>query len=160
MSEYTILYVAFGSMIGLSLACLLYALGGRSGKWKRRFMASFILATTVNIASLIMQRWSFWLLGIYPLLIAGFSLGYGANSMIGKVIRRSIYALGVCACGGLFWSIFGYKMLWVAIPHIGVGLFSIYLGVRNPIYAAAEEVFVCALLNIGLCMYPFINLPI
>lgn len=145
-------------MIGLSLACLLYALGGRSGKWKRRFIASLILATTVNIASLVMQRWSFWLLGTYPLLIGVFSLGYGADSTISKIVRRSIYALGVCACGGLFWPIFGYNMLWVAIPHIGIGLFSIYLGVRNPVAAASEEIFVCALLNLGLVMYPFISL--
>lgn len=156
MDEYLTLWTAFGSLIGLSLACLLYSLGGRSGKWKRRFIASLILATTVNIASLVMGRFSFWLFLAYPSLIAGFSMGYGANTLIWKVIRRTIYALGVIASGLIFCLVFGGKAWWVLPVHAGVGLFSIYLGVRNPVYAAAEEVFVCALLNIGLCMYPFI----
>ena len=156
MDEYTIVYLAFGSLIGLALSCLLYALGGRSGKWKRRFIASFILATTVNLVSWGMGVWSLWLLGIVPILIAGFSLGYGADSTVSKVIRRSIYALAIVAAGGLFWPIFGTKTLWVFIPHIGIGLFSIYMGVRNPVAAAAEEVFICAMLNLGICIYPFI----
>lgn len=157
MNEYLILWIAFGSMISLSLATLLYALGGRSGKWKRRFIASLILATTVNIASLIMGRFSFWLFLVYPLLIGGFSLGYGADSTISKVMRRTTYALGVCAPGLIFCLVFGGKA-WLILPvHIGVGLFSLWLGVKNPIFAAAEEIFVCALLNIGLMMYPFIG---
>lgn len=157
MSEYTPLWTAFGSLIGLSLSCLLYALGGREGKWKRRFVASFILALTVNLASLIMGRFSFWLFLAFPALIAGFSLGYGADVLIWKVIRRSIYALGVIGSGLIFCLVFGGNAWWVLPIHIGVGLFSVYLGVRNPVYASAEEVFVCALLNIGLCIYPFIN---
>jgi hypothetical protein len=156
MSEYTILYTAFGSMIGLSLACLLYALGGRDGKWKRRFIASLILAITVNLASLVMGVFSFWLFLAFPSLIVGFSMGYGADTLMAKIIRRSIYALSVIASGLIFCLVFGGNAWWVLPVHIGVGLFSIYLGVRNPLVAAAEEVFVCALLNIGLCAYPFI----
>ncbi len=157
MNEYTILYTAFGTLIGLALASLLYSLGGRSGKWKRRFIASFILAITVNIASLVMGRFSFWLFLAFPALIAGFSMGYGADTLMGKILRRSIYAVSVIASGLIFCFVFGGNAWWVLPVHIGVGLFSIYLGVRNPVYAAAEEVFVCALLNIGLCIYPFIS---
>ncbi len=156
MNEYTILYTAAGSMLGLSLATLLYALGGRSGKWKRRFIASLILAATVNIASLVMGRFSFWLFLVFPALIAGFSMGYGADTLIWKIIRRTTYALSVIASGLIFCFVFGGNAWWVLPVHAGIGLFSVYLGVRNPIYAAAEEVFVCAVLNIGLCMYPFI----
>ena len=156
MNEYTILWTAFGSMIGLSLACLLYALGGRDGKWKRRFIASLILSATVNLAALVMGRFSFWLLLTFPALIAGLSMGYGADTLIGKLIRRLIYAISVIASGLIFCFTFGGWAWWVLPVHTGVGLFSIYLGVRNPVYAAAEEIFVCALLNIGLCIYPFI----
>ena len=157
MDEYLILYTAAGSMLGLTLSTFLYALGGREGKWKRRFIASLILAITVNVASWIMGRFSFWLFLAFPVLIAAFSMGYGADTLIMKVIRRAIYALGVCATGLIFCLVFGGNAWWVLPVHVGVGLFSIYLGVRNPIYAAAEEVFVCALLNIGLCMYPFVG---
>lgn len=156
MSEYKILYVAFGSLIGLSLSCLLYSLGGREGKWKRRFIASLILAITVSVASLVMGKFNFWLLLIYPALIAGFSMGYGADTFWGKIIRRTLYALSVIASGLVFCFTFGGNTWWVLPVHAGVGLFSIYLGVKNPMAAASEEIFVCALLNIGLCMYPFI----
>lgn len=158
MNEYNILYTAFGSLIGLSLSCLLYGLSGRSGKWKRRFIGSLILATTVNISSAVMGKWNPWLIAIYPLLTAGFSMGYGVNdgNVMMKVIRRALYAIGILASGGMFFIAFGNSALWILIPHIGIGLWSIYLGVKNPISAAAEEVFICALLNLGLCMYSFI----
>lgn len=157
MSEYTILWTAFGSLIGLSLACLLYALGGRSGKWKRRFIGSLILASTVSICSFVMGKFSWWLLLTYPCLIFGFSMGYGADTTLWKIIRRSIYALCVISAGLVFCFVFGGNAWWVLPIHIGVGLFSVYLGVRNPIWASSEEIFVCALLNFGLCVYPFIS---
>lgn len=158
MSEYTILYTAVGSMLGMTIACLFYGLGGRSGKWLRRFIGSLILATTVNIATVIMGKWNPWLIAIYPALIIGFSMGYGVNdgNVLFKVIRRTLYALGVLAAGAIFFITMGPKALWILIPHAGIGLWSVYLGTKNPMHAAAEEVFVCALLNIGLCMYPFI----
>ena len=102
MNEYTILWTAFGSMIGLSLACLLYSLGGREGKWKRRFIASLILSITLNLAALVMGRFSFWLFLTFPALIAGFSMGYGADTLGAKLIRRGIYALSVIASGLIF----------------------------------------------------------
>jgi hypothetical protein len=48
----------------------------------------------------------------------------------------------------------------VFVPHVGVGMWSIWLGVKNPIEASAEEVFICALLNIGLMMYGFVGVTL
>jgi len=157
MNEYTIGYLAFGNLIGLSIASLFYMLGGRAGKWRRRFVGSFILATTVCGTAFLMGKFSPLQLLIYPCLIFGFSLGYGADSLGGKLIRRTLYALGVCSAGLIFCLTLGASAWFIFIPHIGIGLWSIYLGIKNPIHAAAEELFICAILNIGLCMYPFIG---
>ena len=157
MSEYTILYTAFGSLIGLAFASLCYALGGRSGKWKRRFVGSLILATTVGVSSAVMGKWNPRLIVIYPALAAGFSMGYGGEGALRKILRRTIYAMGILASGAIFFLTIGPHALWILIPHAGIGAWSIYLGVKNPMHAASEEVFICAILNIGLCMYPFIT---
>jgi len=155
MNEYFIGYLAFGNLISLSLASLFYMLGGRSGKWRRRFIASLILASSVCITSFLMGKFHPTQLLTYPLLIGGFSLGYGADELGLKILRRLLYALGVCASGLIFCLSAGGW--WVFIPHIGIGLWSIYLGIKNPLYAAAEETFICAILNLGLIMYPFVG---
>jgi len=149
------MYKATGGLLGVVLACFFYSWGGRSGKWKRRFIASFILACTVNILCALMGTWTPKQLIIYPLLVGGFSLGYGADSFGQKIMRRSIYAAAIIFSGLVLALTIDHGALWVLIPHAGIGAFSIFLGVKNPIYAAAEEVFICAILNVGLVMYPF-----
>lgn len=156
MSEYTTLYQFAGSLFGLFLATFLYMLGGRSRKWQRRFIASLILAITVNVVSLLRGIWNPYLLIIWPLLIGGFSLGYGADTFFEKVLRRTIYALGVIFSGCLFFTVTN-NAVWVLIPHVGIGAWSIYMGVRNPIESASEEGVICVLLNIMLISYPFIG---
>lgn len=156
MDEYMTIYQACGGLLAAVFACLLYGLGGRSGKWKRRFIGSFVLACAVNIISALRGLWSPWLLLAYPALTGGFSMGYGGDDFGAKLIRRGIYALTVCSSGLIFCLVFGGNAWWILIPHVGIGLWSIFLGVKNPIYAAAEEVFICMILNIGLLMYPFL----
>jgi len=84
-------------------------------------------------------------------------LGYGATGEWMKIIRRSVYALGVLSAGLVMAIALGGNAWIVFVPHVGVGLWSIWLGTKNPIESAAEEVFICALLNIGLMMYAFIG---
>lgn len=156
-NEYFIGYTAVASLIGLAAGCLFYMLGGRDGKWLRRFIGSLIIAITVWGASIVMGTFNWWLLLIYPALSVGFSFGYGADLVWTKIIKRTIFALAVlsaglvCACsmGGNAWLVFPC--------HLGIGLWSVYLGVTNPVQAAAEEVFVCASLNLMLMAYPFIS---
>ena len=157
MNEYTIGYTAVGSLFGLALRCLCYMWGGRSGKWKRRFVGSAVIATTVVVASIIMGKF-FWTLPlIYIPLALGFSLGYGGDTTEVKVLKRSIVACCVISAGLVCALTFMGNAWWVFLIHCGIGVWSVYLGVKNPVYAAAEEVFVCAVLNLGLIMYPFIS---
>lgn len=154
MNEYVTMFQATGALTGGVIASLFYSWGGRSGKWRRRFVASFILASTVNIICALRGIWSPWLLAIYFPLMGGFSLGYGADMFHMKFIKRTIYASAVCMAGMICaivlnaWAVF--------IPHVGIAAWSIYMGLKNPIEAAAEETFICMILNLGLLMYPFI----
>jgi len=157
MTEFNIGLLASLSIIALAIMCFLYMWGGRSGKWKRRFIAAFIGALTVNLLSLAMELWSPWLLTVFPALSIGFHLGYGSDVFLTKVFKRSICALAICSAGLVCCFIFGGHA-WMILPlHIGVGIWSVWLGVKNPVHAAAEETFVCLLLNAGLMMYPFVT---
>ena len=158
MSEYTIGYAAIGSIIGLALTCLAYMAGGRANKWIRRFVGSFIQALNINACFYIMGIWNAWLLATYPLIAIGFSWGYGGDTFLTKVIRRSIFCAMNLLVGGLILWQYGSGMLWIFIPNVGVAAWSIYLGVKNPLFAAAEEVFVCALLYLMTCSYAFCSL--
>ena len=73
--------------------------------------------------------------------------------------NRTIFALvsAFVAAGLVFCVVLGGKA-WVILPlHVGVGLFSIYLGLTNPIHAPAEEGLICVLLNLGFVAYPFVS---
>jgi len=156
MTERLIGYSAVISLLFLVVGCALYMEGGRSNKWIRRFIGSLVIATGVNVAALMMGKWVWSLPLVYGPLAAGFCMGYGGDTLLRKWIRRSLFCLGVCSAGLVFCFTYGSNA-WMVLPlHLGVGAWSIYLGIRNPIQAAAEETFVCALLNLGLMMYPFI----
>lgn len=157
MSERYIGYLAVLGVVGIALACWLYMEGGRNNKIIRRLGGAFVLALTVNLISFFMKVWSPFFLIVLPALFGGFSMGYGANIGYLKVARRSLYALAVCASGLIFCLVLGGNA-WIVLPlHIGVAAWTIWLGVKNPVHAAAEEVFVCLLLNTGLIMYPFVT---
>jgi len=156
-NEYLTLYQFTCALLGLVLGSFCYGLGGRSGKWRRRICGSFVLAFTVNYVSFLRGVWEWPLVFVWLFLYGAFSIGYGGDSIGVKLRKRTLYALAVCTAGTLFWPIFGPKMLWITIPHLYIGLWSVYFGVRNPIPAAAEEMLICALLNIGLISYPFLG---
>lgn len=157
MSEYAIGNLAVGGMLGLTLSTWLYMIGGRANKIIRRLGAALVLAVTVNLLSVAMGKWHPLMIAILPSLFAGFSMGYGANVGYLKFVRRLLYCLGVCSAGAIMALALGGNA-WMILPlHIGVGLWTIFLGLKNPTLAASEEVFVCALLNIGIIIYPFIG---
>jgi len=158
MNEYLIGYTAAGSIITLGIGSVFYMMGGRAKKWLRRYIASLLQALNCNICSLIMGTWSFPLLLIYPLLIGGFSLGYGGEEFWTKFWRRLVFCLAQVCVALVFCLRYG-GACWLILPvHLAVSLCSIYLGIRNPIHAAAEEVFVFVTNNLMLCAYPFAKL--
>ena len=153
-SEWITVYQATGAGFGLVLSSMFYSIGGRKGKFNRRFIGSFILSATLVTLCLFRGLFSWWLFLTWPLLVVSLSVGYGAEILGIKILKRFIYTLGFLTVGVLCAWILG--SWWVLIPQGGVGLWSIYMGVKNPIDAAAEEFFISMMLQLGILMHPFI----
>ena len=157
MSEPTMIWMFAVAMVFLSIGSVLYSMGGYSGKWKRRFVGSFILSLGFNGLCAWRGLWNPWLLATFPALIGTFCLPYGAETTFPKVIKRTCVVIAAVGSGVIFCITHPELPAWkVLIPHLCVGICSIYMGAVNPIKARAEEGFICLLLTLGLYMYPFI----
>lgn len=157
MSEMMIGTLASLSIFHLAVGCFLYMWGGRNRKWIRRFVGSLVIAGTVNMMAHYLGIWQIWHLLVWPILALGFSLGYGGDNLREKLVRRTIFTVGVVSAGLPFVLTLGGLAWTIWVLHVGVGAFSIWLGTRNPLHAAAEETFVCLVLNTGLLLYPFLR---
>jgi len=156
MNEFHYVWLGFGNLIALSFACLCYSLGGRAGgpgKWMRRFIASLIIAASINVTALFLQKWVFWLLISYPLLIAQYSLGYGSENVGIRVLKRFLIALLNIACGVGLIFVFAASW-WILLIHAIVCLVTVVFAFKNPLPAAVEELFVCILSSGVLLLYP------
>ena len=79
MSEYAIGHAACIALGGLVLACWFYMLGGRNGKYLRRYVGSAVLTITVALTANFMGNFSWWIVLIYPMKVLEFSMGYGVS---------------------------------------------------------------------------------
>jgi len=154
--EYTTVWAAGLAGILLVIGSIFYSLGGRKGKWLRRFVGSFIISLAVWIPSLIMHNFYWWYLAIFPLLAIGFSLGYGADIIWEKILKRSVFALAVLSSALLCAIVVGGNGWLLLVYAVGVGAWSVWLGVTNPVEAAGEEFLICMTLNLGLMGFPFV----
>lgn len=146
-----------GSLFVL-LGCCFYKAGGINGKWKRRYLASFILSFGLWIEFIFMGMFKYWLLLIYPLTIGCFCLGYGVNQgeyqTLRKILRRSIVVFASLTSSVLVCVIYGCS-IWSVMPvELLCGIVTIYLGTRNPI-GSAEEFAICLFLWMPKILYPF-----
>ena len=144
MSETTLQFVQFFKLIVLAVYALLYGLGGVSGKWKRRFIAPFILVLGITLLSLWSGTFSWLFLLYYPLLTASLHLGYGADEFWVKVKKRMVcgLALGFSAIPIAYatgsWGLFSLHMAWCVTVSVFFGVFNITSSAR------AEETFLAA----------------
>jgi hypothetical protein len=139
-----------------ALVCnILYMIGGtgfkgQGYKWIRRFIGSSVLAAAANGIAIYMHVWSWMYLIMFATLAAGFSLGYGGDTIPEKVVKR-----GICAAGILATCIVGYFAagapafgIAVCIMAGVVGAASIYMGVWNPFNnAPLEQFLICQALT-------------
>ena len=141
----------------LVLGCWFYMWGGRDGKWKRRFIGSLLCSLAIIAETLIFKNFNIFQLLCYPLLIGTFILGYNATTTMKKVIRRSI-VVGTSLLVGLIMCLTIGGKAWLILPVQAIVAFcSVWLAVKNPIPASAEEFFVCLLLTECNLMYPFVG---
>lgn len=160
MTEFIIGTIPLAGWILQGAGNWLYMIGGRSRKWIRRFVGALLCSSAVCAEALLLHVFNPWMLIDYPLAVMSFHLGYGSERLKTKIAKRSLVVAASLLSGVLFCLIIGGKA-WLILPlHAFIAAGSIYLGVVNPIQAAAEEFFVCALLRICNIMYPFASLLI
>lgn len=160
MSEMTIGTLAVVALLICVVDCFFWMWGGRKGKYKRRYIGSAIQTAGINVLALICGTWAWqFALAIGP-EIGSRSMGYGGDSTGEKVIRRSVFALCSLLAGAvLAWGCgFDGKAITLLICQGVVSTVTIILGVKNPLPAAVEEVFVCISLKYFNYAYLFVNL--
>jgi hypothetical protein len=150
MNEVTLQWVQAVKLIVLVVFATLYGFGGIRGKWKRRWIAPFVLTAGVIGVSLWLNQYSNWLLLYFPLLSASLSIGYGSSDLKTKIIKRARagFLAGFSAIPIAFvtgaWSVFGLHILLTTLT-------SIVLGVWNQTSSArAEETAIGA----SYCLLP------
>lgn len=156
MDEEVIIWQYAVAVMGLAVGSILYSMGGYKGKWKRRFVGSFIISATFNGVCAWRGIWSPYFLLAFPLLIGTFCLPYGSDTLFPKVIKRTTVVAACITIGIGFCIIHGGHSWWVLIPHGGIALWSVFLGIKSHVQARAEEGFICLLLCMGIMMYPFV----
>lgn len=159
LTEFNIGYIAFGNLIALAVACLLYQIGGRAGTSKgiRRFGASFVIAAALVCSSFLTGVFSFWFLLSWPLKIAEFCCGYSNKEGYGW-LKRIYIGLISCLCGVIFCLVLGGLSWFVLGLQFLVGVGTVLFAFKNPFQAAAEETLVCVLSNAILLFYPFVGI--
>ncbi len=129
----------------------LYAWGGMEHKYLRRFVAPIIYFTSISI--LYKDKTYFWRLPIACLML---SMGYGADVLAQKIIRRFVFAilnsivfLPSPRLEDRKWIISsGFHIIFVVCLHMIFGILSL-------LPARAEE----ALLGAGLVLIPSLMIP-
>ena len=139
MSEVTLQWIQFSKLLVLAGVAALYGFGGVSGKWKRRYLGSAILVAAFILYSLLMSKFSWWILLCYPLYIGAFSLGYGGTDELWKKIFKRGYCGAAIACASLPLAIVtGAIAMWIGHLILMVGMM-VWLGVFNPTPSARNE---------------------
>lgn len=163
VNEYPIIWQSAVAGLSAIIVATLYSLGGRAFdggkkgyKWLRRYLASFILCLSFCLLALWRGNFSFWFLLIFPLFVGIFSLGYGSDVLWIKLLKRSIIAVASVAVGVALMFILGGRAGLALIPHAGLAAWSVYMGVKNPFPAAAEEFIISMLLSGPIYFYLFI----
>ena len=153
--------IALGGLLAY-VSNVFYMWGGTQGFSKvwRRFIGASVLASTANFIALFMVCWSWQYLLFYPCLIGGFCLGYGGDTTTEKIIKRTIYALGVLsACFFGMWAhSFNMSSIIVFMLAVFTGLSSVVLGVTNPFVSARlEEFMVCQVLTLYIPFWALVK---
>jgi len=152
--------IALGGLASL-IASIFYMWGGTKGfgKYWRRYIGAFVLALACNLIAVYTSMWVWQMLLVFPALLGGFSLPYGADDLVGKIVKRAVFASGVCFAG--FFCLWGLGFpgagIGIFVMQLVVGLGSVFLGVKNPYKnAPLEQYMICQLLTFTIPFWGFI----
>lgn len=153
MSEYITIWQIATAFVCTGLAAVLYSMGGRAIKALRRFLAPAIITGGLVGISLWSEKFSYYLLAAYPILVLSWVMGYGSDNNWIKIGKRTLVGLVILALSGLLaWNYSNFGVF--AIHSVLVGC-TVFIGVRSFISAAAEEFIICSLQVFPLFWYLF-----
>lgn len=155
MSEDSILWVFAAAAFCVVVAMVLYMLGGRRDKWRRRFGGSAVLASTNVATSLWFGIFNPWFLLPFPIFAASWSQPYGSESFWTKLGLRILMELSSVAAGLPYAIMLGGKAWWIFAYSLIVSLAGVILALKNPVHAPVEEGALCLGRGIGFILYPF-----
>ena len=138
MNESVIGTMVFSQFILIFIGALFYMLGGRRGKWKRRFIAPIFQAGAVVVGLYLLGLYSYYHLLLLPFLVFIYSLGYGDSKKRIVPARLFIGFLMFTCPLVLFYLTLGAGVLLILPIHLAFILFAIYIG-SNPVFPAAVE---------------------
>ena len=136
MNETTLQWITILKMLTLVGFASLYAFGGMSGKWKRRWVAPFLLTAGICLLSLWSGTFSWWFVGFFPLLSTALHLGYGGDELWEKIRRRGVFGLALgfaalpLAIGTGAWGLFALHTCVCVIISITLGVWNITSSAR------------------------------
>jgi hypothetical protein len=138
MTEVTLQWIATLKVLVVLGFATLYAFGGVSGKWKRRFIAPILFGIGTWGLTTWTQSFNLWYLLSVPLFFGALSLGYGASTTGEKIRKRGIAGLAASICSlPIFWVHGAWTLLAL---HIGVCVAtSIVAGTWNQTSSARTE---------------------
>lgn len=151
MSEKKLQIQAYERLLVAGIFAGLYAWAGMEHKWLRRFMAPILLQVYLLVRT---RNWRY--LPQLPFQIASLSLGYGADVLIWKILRRLIFAV---ANGIAFYP--HYTWFKKKVPYLGILYISllitlyIILGVFGLVTARFEEL----ILGLSVVLLPIMAMP-
>lgn len=154
MNEYLVGLLAAGKIMWTVLFAILYMLGGRKGKWIRRFVGGSVFPLGICGFALVHGTFHWVMLAGVGTYIGALVLGYGGKTLGIKLLRRSLFGLALGAAGipfvvtigGIAWLLFGIQVALAVTV-------SIVLGIFNPVKAAEEESYIAALSVILVPLY-------
>lgn len=138
MTENTLQWIQILKLLSVVVFAGLYGFGGIRGKWKRRVLGAITITFAIVGFSLWMGTWTWLLLLCAPLYFGALSIGYGADELPQKIVKR--FRAGLLA--GLAGApvVIAHKNWTVLGLHIGLCVItSIVLGAFNPLKSARAE---------------------
>lgn len=125
------------AVIAIAVCSSLYSWGGVEFKWLRRFaMPAIFFATAFGLT----RNWRVFITA--PLAVLGLCLGYGADVVWLKAIKRAY-------CGLLIGAGFSQSIAYAVFTTIA----SVLLGVFNPFPARYEEMILGLVYSSSLLLY-------
>lgn len=146
MEESTLQIISILKLLTAVGVAALYAYGGMSGKWKRRFIAPVLLFLAVAGFSLWQGSFKWWvLLSVLP-YFGSLSIGYGESSSLNKLLKSKYLTRFVVAMAFVVsalplvityqsWVLFGLHTVFLTSTIVIMGSF-------NPVSARAEETII------------------